>query len=122
MKHAKTVGLLLIIPIGLYAQIPEDINSGDYLLTCWKSVEKIEGGVTLSAKESLQVGYFWGHVLGVSDTLFDEDLVYYPEGATHHQIILVVGKYLDDHPELLHERASRLIRRALIKTFPKRKQ
>ena len=40
-----------------------------------------------------------------------------PEGVTVGQLCDVVGKYLEDHPEELHERAQYLVARALRLAF-----
>ena len=40
------------------------------------------------------------------------------EGATHEQEARVVYKYLDNHPEKLHEPAGKLVSLALSEAFP----
>lgn len=41
-----------------------------------------------------------------------------PQGAKNKQKVLVVEKYLRDHPELLHRRADSLIKEAFARAWP----
>lgn len=64
------------------------------------------------------------YIVGVLDTY--EDLIQsgevraicLPDGARSKQLSLVVSKYLKEHPENLHFRASSLVSEALFTAFP----
>lgn len=68
-----------------------------------------------------------GYIYGTHDTLMDmftsfpkETILHYcpPKEVTTGQIAKVVMKYLEKHPEQLHEKADFLIHKAVQKAFP----
>jgi|SRR5271157_2805602 len=66
-------------------------------------------------------GYCTGFIVGSGQVMQSEpgpSLICIPGEATVGQAKLVVIKYLNDHPEILHLPASILIRRALTKAWP----
>lgn len=63
---------------------------------------------------SFDAGYCVGFITGVDSEVENCE----GENVTKGQVIKVVVKYLDDHPEELDQRASDLVRRALLKAFP----
>jgi hypothetical protein len=119
---ARFLAVLLFLSMGLYAQAQEDTNSGNYLYKTWKATEKETNNITVSVIEAYFRGYFFGFVNGVSDALMSLGVIYFPEGVTNGQTYRVVGKYLEDHPESLHEPAIDLAARALVKAFPPKKK
>jgi len=67
----------------------------------------------------------WGYILGVSDTYshlaeWGEIKPYWcePDGVGSTQLIRIVIKQLQEHPESLHKTASSLVANALYTTFP----
>ena len=72
-------------------------------------------------QEAYDTGYCYGMVSGVASWLGSEDgadLLAPNPSVT--QLIRVVQKYMDDHPEELSKPAVWLIRVSLIKAFPKK--
>jgi len=63
--------------------------------------------------------YAVGYIMGVHDTLNGE---YFssPKEVTQDQILSIVEKYLEDHPEKRHYAAPSLIGQALQEAFPKK--
>jgi len=67
----------------------------------------------------------WGYILGVSDAQrnfveWGEMKPYWcePDGAGSTQLILIVTKRLQEHPEGLHQSASSLVANVLYTAFP----
>lgn len=87
-------------------------QTGNTLMEGWLASKRIIeqnekfGDVPLAAR-------FLGYVTGIADVAF-----YIPPGATAGQVIDVVGKYLDSHPEERHEPGYVLVVRALGSVFP----
>ena len=66
-------------------------------------------------------GYCLGLVHGVSDVaqvLGSPPLVCYPSGGTNSQLVRVVVKFLNDHPEALHKPDTVLVLEALNDAYP----
>ena len=66
-------------------------------------------------------GYVVGYILGVIETTTYSDLQCVPDGVTKAQTVLVVRKYLKDHPEDLHLDASYLVIKAIQAAWPCKK-
>ena len=79
-----------------------------YYFTGSRLVEICESGV--NGKASFCMGYIAGVV--------DSTLVCAPVGAELGQLRRVTTKYLQDHPERLHELAADLVADALAQAFP----
>lgn len=71
-------------------------------------------------------GYCGGYVTGIVDTIeslqargvLPADALCIPEESTKGQLVDVVKKYLDDHPERRHLEAGSLVPEALNSAFP----
>ena len=59
-----------------------------------------------------------GYVVGVMSVVEYTNYFCRPMKSTHSQAILVVKKYLSEHPEKLHLDADGLVLEALIEAFP----
>jgi hypothetical protein len=70
-----------------------------------------EKASNVAAKERLA-----GYVIAIVDNY--ESLLCIPEGTTDDQVIEVVKKYLNEHPEQLHRNASIPVVKALGRAFP----
>ena len=77
---------------------------------------KEDGDKIETAPGSYSSGYFDGYVLGVLD--LTQERLCIAERATMGQVLEVVRKYLKDHPEELHLRASDLVIKALQTAWP----
>jgi hypothetical protein len=65
---------------------------------------------------SLNAQICTGYIVGVMEATSDQ--ICYPPGATYFQLIQVVGRFLDVHPEQLHLHALDLVLLALHEAFP----
>jgi len=95
-------------------------NGNTFIVTCKAAIQKIDNpdwqGTKQQAHDS---GYCFGFVSAVAEHLNEDDGVDLSDKAiTRDQLIRVVQKYMEDHPEELSKPASWLIRQALIKAFP----
>ena len=107
--------------------IPKVIANGtDYLDDCLKadsflSLEKFE-----SATDRFPSGFCLGVIQGVIDTLTiitsrdcqGSVLACLPSTVTRLQTVKVVIKYLQEHPQYLHERETGLVLSAITSAFP----
>jgi hypothetical protein len=86
-------------------------NGNDLLLTCTENSKRMDG----MSHGDFASGYCLGFVEGVSLSSSD---ICAPEDVTAGQGTRVVLKYLQDHPEQLHEGSAILVRKALSIAFP----
>lgn len=72
-----------------------------------------------------EAGTALGYVLGIFDSVEENpdsiNLFDSPPNVTAGQIMGVVFKYFEEHPEERHERANILVNRALLEAWPKKK-
>lgn len=118
----KIIILVLFLSMGLYAYAPQDLNSGNGFFSAWKTAQKdMENSKQITAPLDIwNSGFFSGFVDGTKSALSVMGVIEIPEGVTNGQIMRVVGKYLEDHPELLHLTPNKLTTQALIQAFPKK--
>ncbi|MDC1329447.1 Rap1a/Tai family immunity protein [Pseudomonadales bacterium] len=70
---------------------------------------------------SFRGGYCYGYVGGIAQTLdwvSDKNRICASENVTQKQVVSIVRKYMEEHPEMLHERADMLVIIALRIAFP----
>jgi len=103
--------------IGVACCSPQDVTRGSWLLTsCQLAVKTIDDSTfTESAFEAYRDGLCRGLIHGISDV---SPKVCAGEDVTYGQEVRVVFKYLQDHPEELDQKSSRLVEKALAKAFP----
>lgn len=98
-------------------------ESGSKLLTsCRPAVERMNGG---TASDPMQAMFCIAYVRGVTDSyetikdVYPQVGVYCePYGVNTEQRIRITHKYLETHPEILHQEASSLVLVALREAFP----
>jgi hypothetical protein len=95
-------------------------NGNTFIVTCRAAVQKIDNPDWQGTKqEAHESGYCMGFVSAVAEHMNEEGGVDLSDAAiTRDQLIRVVQKYMEDHPQELSKPASWLIRQALIKAFP----
>ena len=95
-------------------------NGNTLIVPCKAAVQKIDSPDWQGTKqEAYDSGFCMGFVSGIADTMNEEEGVDFSDSAiTRDQLIRVVQKYLEDHPEQLSKPASWLVRLALVKAFP----
>jgi len=115
------VVILLISGFTVHAQ--EDANSGNVLLrTCTAAIKFFNDDE--SQKADFYVGVCLGYIQGISQLNRLNSLnEFCPHGkVTLHQEMRVVHKYLQSHPERLHEGKIVLVLDALKEAFPCKKE
>lgn len=70
------------------------------------------------AKSGADHDFYRGFIVGVAAVHDADGTICLPERATLTQQQAVVSKYLDDHPESLHEHVLLLTTIALVQAFP----
>jgi hypothetical protein len=93
-------------------------GDGNQLITACKSaVRSLDDPSREYTKQDVyNIGFCQGFVSGTADSMHnDADLM----GISRGQMVRVVEKYLEDHPEKLSLAASFLVHDALTKAFPK---
>jgi len=116
---------LAVIGLGLSEVVRAD---GNYLLTgCRDAVAYLDTEeVTSSTDKLLNIGHCTGFVQGFLQTngyyyhiaSSNKPLACPPISVTTFQAVRVLFKYLNEHPEMLHESEFLLIRWALEESFP----
>jgi hypothetical protein len=119
---------LLIVPMQLHAQA--DFSGNRLQRDCHLALSSQDKGVVLTSDEWLSVGYCYGRIQGVMNTLTRwhqangqskrtaNGEACTPDDVTVHQATLVVMKYLDNNPDKLHLVGTDLIRAALKESYP----
>jgi hypothetical protein len=99
---------------------PTADDSGNSLLkACNTYLSGIDKGTQLQQLiSSHSVGWCAGLVIGVSQSLYYTGKVCTPTMATQGQGVRVVVKYLEEHPDRLHEDGPILASDALIDAWP----
>ena len=118
-----------MVPMQLRAEAEHDGNRLQHDCHIALTVYQDQGTV-LKSDEWFAVGYCYGQILDVMNTLGmwhtsngmskrttnGEGCI--PDGVTIHQATLIVMKYLDDHPEKLNLSGTGLIMFALRDAYP----
>jgi hypothetical protein len=98
----------------------QDITSGSYLLgSCQITVSVTDNpNNTLSPYEAWRDGYCRGIIEGINAGATLSSRLCSPDGVTYSQEVRVVVKFLQDHPEKLNQRGTKLVFEALTQAFP----
>jgi Rap1a immunity proteins len=111
MRRAILVAVALSVLIGAGAW---DAMLGNDLHENCKAGPRSKGHDTMSA---FKTGACVGYVMGVASSL-EGSAFCFPAGVEKGQIVDVIKRWLEDHPELRHYAASSLITSALKERFP----
>jgi hypothetical protein len=95
-----------------YAQT---IRTGQDLHDGWMAAQRIQSGneSNVSLNEETLAFMFIGYVQGATDIAQDTKALLFPKGTSNGQLVAIVGKYLDNHPEEWNLKASSIVMRAL---------
>lgn len=102
-------------------------DGNHFIVTCKAAVREMDtnhnvGTGTGTRQDAYDVGFCQGLVNGVASSMnSDNDVDLVTSNPSTNQLIRVVEKYMDDHPEQLSKPAVWLIRVALQKAFPSRR-
>jgi len=118
--------MLIFVALALFLASPLVGADGKQLLeSCNDYVRHAGGTVNVPEESHFSVAWCMGFVIGaeamavhLSNTLVSLPLYCKPPNVTAGQIILIVTKYLNDHPETLHEPASQHVFHAMQGAFP----
>jgi len=110
----KKIVLILILTLSLQA----NFKSGNDLVKNKVEYEKPENSKTISYYE---VASYVNYIFGVHDSL-EGVLICTPSNVTGRQIIAIVGKYIDNHPEKWNQPAQYLVVPPLMNAFPCKKK
>ena len=91
-----------------------NVNTGNEFLQVCAENDKIGAGSAHTGNE-YQGGFCLGYIAGFAVA---DQATCYPNGATNMQGVLVVEKFLRDHPDRLQEDRSTLVRAALRQAWP----
>jgi hypothetical protein len=109
------LGIVMFISASVAAQSKlGGFQNGTTLLANCAHAARID--VDPAADLPSEDGFCVGYIFGVDDATGRDHCR--PEGTTLIQNVRVVVKYLNDHPEKLHEKASTLILQAFRDAFP----
>jgi len=99
-------------------------DGNDLLRKCNAVILAADSGIKFSTDSYTDIGWCLGYVEGVRNTahiyqaIFKDNKVYcIPQGVENGQIIRVILKYLNDHPNMLHEHESLLTMMAIREAF-----
>lgn len=90
--------------------------TGNKLVPLWQAHQRIQKSEQLQSSDYQNSAVLMGYVQGVCDTY--DDL---PEGVTIGQLVTIVGRYLDTHPEEWHLPGSIIVRKAMTEAFVNKK-
>lgn len=119
--------IMVVLPLSLCA---ENVTTGSYLLrTCNRAVQSADASFhgPQDYLTSFENGTCFGYIDAVIDTytwyqtnhtISNEFAFCLPQENTFGQLVRVVAKFLNDHPEQLHKPKAVLIMMALHEAFP----
>lgn len=124
MKRCWIVIVLCLVPLAaLFARESAD---GHHLHSEWKAYERVQGNGAPDKADIATSGVYMGYVRGICDTLTNVDALSgvsrpfeIPPAVSMAKVYAVVGKYLDDHPELWSSPAIWLVMQALENAYPR---
>ena len=85
----------------------------------WIDYQKTEMETATTAGDAMDTGLYVGYVMASADFMMAAGLLDMSKIASLAQLCAIVGKYLDDHPELWDRPAEGLVVEALEQAFPK---
>ncbi len=93
------------------------VDGNQLIAACKAAVQELdEPSREFTKQEVYNIGYCQGFVSGIADSVQDDTNL---TDASRDQLVRVVQKSLEDHPDELSKAASWLVRQALLKAFPK---
>ena len=118
MRKLGIIVVLIVVVLSMgWGQDAQKNDTGKTLHDTWIEYQKSN-----PPGNQFAVGFYMGFVLGVSRVLFEPfEVVSFPEGVSNAQILAVVGKYLDEHPEKWNEESEMLVFDALAEAWPNEK-
>lgn len=97
--------------------VPGQYYDGQDLHELWEASKRRVAGVPDAGADKFDKSYLSGYVIGTADAMAGINL-FCPGSAKAGQLVAVVGKYLDDHPEEWNKAGSYLVAVALKEAFP----
>lgn len=92
-------------------------DGNQLIMACKSAVRNLDEPSRESTKQDVyNIGFCEGFVSGTADSMYNDANL---TGISRGQMVRVVQKYLEDHPEKLSLGSSFLVREALMKAFPK---
>ncbi len=113
----KLLVLLVLILVGTAAWAQARTGSGQWLHDHWTNYQKAIDG-TATDTEAVGGGVYEGFVMGAVRVMQEEKILLIPDSVTFGQWCVVVGKYLDDHPEKWNSGAEVLVLSAMGEVWP----
>jgi Rap1a immunity proteins len=113
-RIALLAGLIILTQFN--AVYASSFLTGNSLMEGWLAYKRIQQN-RISNVDAMESARFFGYVTSIADV----GVVNIPPTATVGQLIDIVGRYLDSHPEERHEVGAVLVIRALGSVFPLRK-
>ena len=117
--------VLLIITAALFIVSPVMAGTGNDLFNKCSEIIKLINKEDASSVSFTKAEHCYGLLIGTVETHEllskrnnSENFFCLSSGVTNNQAIMVIVKYLKEHPEILHRSASTLILLALQKNFP----
>jgi hypothetical protein len=115
-KKTKIILLLICLMLSLFicnAYAEMSFMSGSDLISRWRGYQAFERR-NATHDDFLDTMFFMGYIEGVSDAR-ESELITPP--VTAGELCIIVGKYLDEHPEELHESGADLVVKAIRNAF-----
>jgi hypothetical protein len=120
-KHLVLVVVLVLVGAAAWAQGAPGMRTGQWLHSLWESLQKIATATSSDEVMTLkqQLILYDGYVEGASAVMWAAGWLNLSNStSTWAQEAIIVGKYLDDHPEQWSDDAEVLIYRALHAIWP----
>ena len=118
MKTLLVLAVMLFGSLATRGQSDERTDDGDELLPMCKATVAYLNDHHSPARNDFSEGYCLGLVTGVSETSDDVCSL----GVPSVQLVTVVVKFLEDHPDRLNLKNTTLVRQALMRAWPRKRK
>lgn len=113
--------LFLVVSLGTIGFASAQVlffTTGQKLMDGYLVYEKVKDGVAVTATEALLDGVFFGYTESVADYGASARILSLPDDVSVAQLCAIVGRYIEEHPELWNQPGWFLALSALRDAFP----
>jgi hypothetical protein len=119
MKNC-VLAILLLLLTAAFATAQKNDGSATYLQSMCQATTRIENNNQLDATDYQKEQWCRGYIEGVvdADTIREKPFLHIPDNVTTGEMQKVVMRFMEEHPEILHDPSVFVVRVALFRAYP----